>query len=618
MSLYRRALKYTKPLTKIDEKISHLEEEMMTTSHMYVTGQHVDAQPQNDPTYEEIPDASLGDLGDLDNFEQNEDNDNVDQLSANDDAGTSVPVTEVQDTSSFDFASGVSARAMARHGRAETGLVYGFIDSRNVFNEIFVIGGLRPSGYGESGIIDAGLDWWHANIDGKTVETVLWKCYNPPRLQDALYTPLAQNVGPGGNYMLHRNSLLFVKNKNFMTDAGNPHRPASFTVLTRDGLGDPNFLSVLMGVSNLVVDALVDGFGKAADAVRNIIDLVGDGSAAAQQLGDYANWLDNPTNEPTQTRLDGGDKANIINEADRVLEQNFNPDGSPKTDVAGDMVNTLIGQAVQTGLNNSTAATNIHGQLPTTNNEVVMHNQPTNQEGLSPDGNGGMNVNDGYDFTSVSQFDIGSGPMSGVVGQQVTQMVTSMPVNEIIGQPRQPIQTNLSANDLNGTLLNNVINYNNVFVKKKIEESFVMEENKSDPLNKYKLLKFMLIDDETLQKLKERYPASDPRLAELNWKMDQQLAASDTYIEKHFPENQRLFNKVQKSIKRSIKLTDPKTFKDVKVPSFKKLLSVDYVNEVGSPKKKPKLKNRNKKTAARFIKKPLEKKKPLYLRKKKG
>ena len=241
MSLYRRALKYTKPLTKIDEKISHLEEEMMTTSNMYVTGQHVDAQPQNDPTYGEIPDASLGDLGDLDNFEQNEDTDNVDQLSANDAEGTSVPITELQDTSSFDFAVGVSGRAMARHGRAETGLVYGFIDSRNVFNEIFVIGGLRPSGYGESAIIDAGLDWWDANIDGKTVVTVGWKCYNPPRLQDALYTPLAQNVGPGGNYMLHSNSLLFVKNKNFMTDAGNPHRPASFTLLSRNGLGDSTY-----------------------------------------------------------------------------------------------------------------------------------------------------------------------------------------------------------------------------------------------------------------------------------------------------------------------------------------------------------------------------------------
>lgn len=83
------------------------------------------------------------------------------------------------------------------------------------------------------------------------------------------------------------------------------------------------------------------------------------------------------------------------------------------------------------------------------------------------------------------------------------------------------------------------------------------------------------------------------------------LKLGKEYIEKHFPENQRLFKKLQQSIKKSIKLTDPKTYKNVPdATTFKKLLSVDYVNEVGAPKKKLKLQNRNKKTAARFLKKP--------------
>ena len=43
--------------------------------------------------------------------------------------------------------------------------------------------------------------------------------------------------------------------------------------------------------------------------------------------------------------------------------------------------------------------------------------------------------------------------------------------------------------------------------------------------------------------------------------MDMQIAAADEYIEKHFPENKRLLNKVLKATKQSIKLTDPKTFK---------------------------------------------------------
>ena len=83
------------------------------------------------------------------------------------------------------------------------------------------------------------------------------------------------------------------------------------------------------------------------------------------------------------------------------------------------------------------------------------------------------------------------------------------------------------------------------------------------------------------------------------------VKTSELYVDTHFPENQKLFKKLQQSIKKNIKLTDPKTFKNVTdTPSFKKLLSVDYVNKVDVPKKKPKLQNRNKKTTARFLKKP--------------
>tara|TARA_B100001057_G_C22811978_1_gene935793 strand:+ start:48 stop:1853 length:1806 start_codon:yes stop_codon:yes gene_type:complete len=57
-----------------------------------------------------------------------------------------------------------------------------------------------------------------------------------------------------------------------------------------------------------------------------------------------------------------------------------------------------------------------------------------------------------------------------------------------------------------------------------------------------------------------RYPKDDPRLAQLNFKMDQMKAASDEYIETHFPENQKLFDKLQDKIIRNVKQTDPKNF----------------------------------------------------------
>ena len=57
-----------------------------------------------------------------------------------------------------------------------------------------------------------------------------------------------------------------------------------------------------------------------------------------------------------------------------------------------------------------------------------------------------------------------------------------------------------------------------------------------------------------------RYPKDDPRLAQLNWQMDQMKAASEEYMETHFPENQKLFSKLQDKIIRNIKQTDPKNY----------------------------------------------------------
>jgi hypothetical protein len=90
--------------------------------------------------------------------------------------------------------------------------------------------------------------------------------------------------------------------------------------------------------------------------------------------------------------------------------------------------------------------------------------------------------------------------------------------------------------------------------------------------------------------------------------LQHRLNLGKEYLDTHFPENEKLFKKVQRSIKRNIKLTDPKTFKDTKEPlTYNKLLTVDYINDNERPKKKLKLQNRNKKTASRFFKKPKKK-----------
>ena len=124
-------------------------------------------------------------------------------------------------------------------------------------------------------------------------------------------------------------------------------------------------------------------------------------------------------------------------------------------------------------------------------------------------------------------------------------------------------------------------------------------KNLPGPIKKYLLLEF-----ETSIRLATLSP-DERAFKEKEIQNELLVKASDLYIDTHFPENQRLFKKLQQSIKRNIKLTDPKTFKNVTdTPSFKKLLSVDYVNKTEKPKRRIKLQNRNKKTAARFLKKP--------------
>ena len=102
----------------------------------------------------------------------------------------------------------------------------------------------------------------------------------------------------------------------------------------------------------------------------------------------------------------------------------------------------------------------------------------------------------------------------------------------------------------------------------------------------------------------QRYPKHDPRLAELNWQMDQMMDASKEYVDKQFPENQKLFNQIKKKIKNTIAQTDPKNFKGVKLPKFDKTHLEDF--------------KRKKEVYSRFMKKPINIKKLFQKTKKRG
>ena len=63
---------------------------------------------------------------------------------------------------------------------------------------------------------------------------------------------------------------------------------------------------------------------------------------------------------------------------------------------------------------------------------------------------------------------------------------------------------------------------------------------------------------EDLIHAQQRYPVDDPRLAELNWKMDQMLEAGEEYLDSNFKVNQTLYKRATDRTKKNIELTDPK------------------------------------------------------------
>ena len=114
--------------------------------------------------------------------------------------------------------------------------------------------------------------------------------------------------------------------------------------------------------------------------------------------------------------------------------------------------------------------------------------------------------------------------------------------------------------------------------KKDLAQNHKLKDSEiKDFMNKINAVNdFIKKHPEELVYAQTRYPKDDPRLAQLNWEMDQRLNASKEFMNKHYPENKKLLKKVQKSIKKNIELTDPKSFKDVEIPNFKGVNLIDF------------------------------------------
>ena len=123
-----------------------------------------------------------------------------------------------------------------------------------------------------------------------------------------------------------------------------------------------------------------------------------------------------------------------------------------------------------------------------------------------------------------------------------------------------------------------------------------------DTINK--INKFLAAHPEKLIHAQIRYPKHDPRLAELNWKMDQIISASSEYIDKQFPENKEQTLRVKKILKRNIELSDPKTFEDPKQPmTYGKIYGSESKDKMVSVKYHKSSGKFSEKSASRFLRK---------------
>ena len=72
--------------------------------------------------------------------------------------------------------------------------------------------------------------------------------------------------------------------------------------------------------------------------------------------------------------------------------------------------------------------------------------------------------------------------------------------------------------------------------------------------------KFIDDNPERSEMIAKRYPAHDPRLCELNFKLDRMKEASEKYVESKFPENKKTTSRIITILKKNKEMTDPESF----------------------------------------------------------
>ena len=292
MNRYQKAIRYTKPLVEIDEKIRHLNERMTTTG-LYTRTNQDDGEEEQPPEFNPPP---LGDM-DPDNFswpdqgDGNPDNDpNTSALVVTDTLGRELPL--------FDYLPGVNYSGWNRQpdyslygGKKPLGIVF---DGR-------ALASTRYFWLGEEGlnfIIQRGayttpgpytdlqkeFSEWLDNIGSQdlTTETIyLWggidclfgSCYGG---SDYYPSGTSNTSDPLAERVLYSYTMYVpgTGNRNYASDPGVRSRaPRVNSIISRNDLGDPNFyagpINTLLNIGKGIAD-----FGQ---GITNFISGLGSG-----------------------------------------------------------------------------------------------------------------------------------------------------------------------------------------------------------------------------------------------------------------------------------------------------------------------------------------------------
>jgi hypothetical protein len=446
-----------------------------------------------------------------------------------------------------------------------------------------------------------------------------------------------------------------------MTDPGVPEIPAipavpaippKPIVLDRYNLGDPNYYAgpIKTGLDLLKnIGKALDEFGRGAEKAIN-------------NLGQNIRSAEINTSKQIAKVTDGiKDGMNLFNNVKNIIESaKLGPqDSSGRYTLIPNSIGT-INNPLQNRVSSSTQEYLLSGYDPKIDGSIGSYLQRQTSRGIEQGGNigakgthnnitgqpyidnqGNIRIPDTYGFGPSQEIynkpvvkqtvDVISA-IAGALGGEKAKKETSENVQTFFDQsafglipgtpgknaPLVHFETVIPAKDAQKL----APNYKNQPVKEETLFEKFKKQNQTvenpEYINEFALLigeikslpepikKYLLLEFETSIKLSTLSP-QERRFKEQEIKNNLLVKTSELYVNTHFPENEKLFKRLQKSIKKNIELTDPKTFKNpAGVMSYKQLVAKDFVNENNGLEEKKYV--RRKDLVKKLFKKPERKK----------